>query len=242
MSNPADTQAIHSVQAVVESIDDVHEDIRIVRVRPKSGPLTWQAGQYFQVTFMNLPKPRYFSVGSAPYTGIPEFHISRTGVKGVSVSQHVADTVKAGDVVELSGPLGEAGIIPGDTMPLLMIAGGTGLPPMKAMIEDAIYRKDTRPITLYWGTETPEKMYLMDYFTQLAAGNSHFKFVPVIGKPVSQYIADNAGNLSGIRIYMAGRPEMIHASIEAVLKNGADLQMVHTDDVPTFNKFRNLAP
>lgn len=236
------TAVLNTVQAVVESIDDVHADIRIVRVRPTTGTLTWKAGQYLQVTFASLPKPRYFSIGSAPHTGIPEFHISRTGVKGVSVSQHVADMVKAGDSVELAGPFGDAGIIAGDTLPLLMVAGGTGLPPMKAMVEDAIYRNDTRAITLYWGTETPEKMYLLDYFTQLAAGHSHFKFVPVIGTPVSQYLADNSGDLGGTRIYMAGRPEMIHASIEAALKNGADLQMIHTDDIPTFNKFRTPAP
>src|SRR5690349_112596 len=129
MTDPATSLPL---SAVIDSIDDVHHDIRIIRVRPTGGPVTWNAGQYMELTFAGFP-PRPYSIGSAPQSGLPEFHIRRAGIKGVSVSQHVADAVQAGDVVELRGPFGDAGIIPGDTMPLLLVAGGMGLPPMKAM-------------------------------------------------------------------------------------------------------------
>lgn len=216
----------------------MHHDIRIIRIRPTSAPLSWAAGQYMELTFAGFP-PRPYSIGSAPQSGTPEFHIRRAGINGVS--QHVANTVKKGDTLELRGPFGDAVIIPGDTMPLLLVAGGMGLPPMKAMIDDALHRNDTRQVTLYWGTRTPEEMYLMAYFTRLAAGHTHFTFVPVIGGEVSKAIV-NEGDLSGKRIYLAGPPLMIHAAITAVLQNGAKMSLIHTDDVPTLNKFRNPAP
>lgn len=232
MTDPATGPLAHP--AIVESIDDVHHDIRIIRIRPTAGPVNWAAGQYMELTFAGFP-PRPYSIGSAPHSGLPEFHIRRAGINGVS--QHVANTVKPGDIVDLRGPFGNAGIIPGDMMPLLLVAGGMGLPPMKAMIDDALHRGDTRQMTLYWGTRTKSEMYLMDYFTQLAAGNTHFKFVPVVGGEVSREIAQE-GNLSGIRIYLAGPPPMIHASVTAALQNGADLDLIHSDDVPTLNQFR----
>ncbi|MDB5492035.1 MAG: oxidoreductase FAD-binding domain protein [Micavibrio sp.] len=236
MTKPASTPA--ALPALVDSVDDVHHDIRIIRLRPTGGPFAWAAGQYMELTFAGF-QPRPYSIGSAPHSGLPEFHIRRAGINGVS--QHVANTVKPGDTVVLRGPFGDAGIIPGDTMPLLLVAGGMGLPPMKAMIDDALHRNDTRRMTLYWGTRTPEEMYLMDYFTQLAAGNAHFKFVPVIGGEVSKEIV-NEGNLAGMRLYLAGPPPMIHASVTAALKNGAQINLIHSDDVPTLNLFRNPGP
>ena len=236
MTNPASPSP--GIPAIVEDIDDVHHDIRIIRIRPTAGPFTWAAGQYMELTFAGFPA-RPYSIGSAPHSGAPEFHIRRAGINGVS--QHVANTVKKGDILELRGPFGDAGIIPGDTMPLLLVAGGMGLPPMKAMIDDAVHRNDMRPVTLYWGTRTPAEMYLMDYFTQLAAGHAHFKFVPVVGGEVSKEIA-REGDLSGKRIYLAGPPPMIHAAITAVLQNGADVNLIHTDDVPTLNQFRKPVP
>lgn len=218
--------------ATVETVEDVHPDIRIIRIRPDGkSAVSWLAGQYMELVFAGLPA-RPYSIASAPHTNILEFHIRNA--KGGGVSEHVVKTLKIGDRLTLRGPFGHAAMIPGDKMPLLLIAGGMGLSPLKAMIEDALHSKRPGPITLYWGVKTKDDLYLADDFVALARANPHFKFVPVIhdksGHQVGDAIAADFKDLSGTRIYLAGSAAMVAAILPQLQKIGAQDNFIHGDD------------
>src|SRR5436309_3440674 len=82
-------------------------------------------------------------------TAALEFHIRRVP-EGV-VSSHVADAVQRGDTLELQGPYGSACLRDHDERPLLLVAGGTGLAPMKSILLAALALPHPRPIALYHG-------------------------------------------------------------------------------------------
>src|SRR5688500_6969028 len=110
-----------NLQAVVAEADDIHPDIRIIRLRPRNSPFPWRAGQFMEIAFPGFP-PRPYSIASAPNAELPEFHIRNT--KRGGASQHAVTSLTVGDTVFLRGPLGNAVLPPGDRRPLVLIAGG----------------------------------------------------------------------------------------------------------------------
>lgn len=217
--------------ATVEAVEDVHPDIRIIRIRPDNKTVSWLAGQYMELVFAGMPA-RPYSIASAPHTNIFEFHIRNA--KGGGVSEHIVKALKTGDKLTLRGPFGSAATIPGDKMPLLLIAGGMGLSPLKALIEDALHRNRPGPITLYWGVKTKEDLYLAKTFEAMAKAHPHFKFIPVIqdktGRQVGDAVAADFKDLSATRIYLAGSPAMIASILPQLQKNGAQDNFIHGDD------------
>lgn len=220
-----------SIAATVEAVRDVHPDIRIIRIRPNGAPVSWLAGQYMELVFAGLPA-RPYSIANAPHNDVLEFHIRRAGSGGVS--DHAVRNLKHGDTLALRGPFGKAAMVAGNALPLLLVAGGVGLPPLKALIDDSLHKNLTTPITLYWGVRTGADLYLGQYFTDLEKTHPHFKFVPVIqdqaGQTVGDAIEADNPDLSQTRIYLAGSEAMIAAILPQLYKRGADPDFIHGDD------------
>lgn len=222
---------IDSIAATVETVRDVHPDIRIIRIRPNGVKLSWLAGQYMELVFAGLPA-RPYSIANAPHHDVLEFHIRRAGKGGVS--DHAVSNLKSGDTLALRGPFGKAAMVANNTMPLLLVAGGVGLPPLKALVDDSLHRNLSTPITLYWGVRTKDDLYLGQYFTDLEKNHPHFKFMPVIqdqsGQTVGDAINAQAPDLSSTRIYLAGSEAMIAAILPQLYQRGAQADFIHGDD------------
>ena len=220
-----------TIAATVEAVQDVHPDIRIIRIRPNGAKVSWQAGQYMELVFTGLPA-RPYSIANAPHDDVLEFHIRRAGSGGVS--DHAVRNLKHGDTLALRGPFGQAAQTTQNTRPLLLIAGGVGLPPLKALIEDSLHRHLKTPMTLYWGVRTAGDLYLGPYFTALAKAHPHFKFVPVIqdqaGQTVGDAIEADYQDLSAARIYLAGSEAMIQSILPQLHGRGAHPDFIHGDD------------
>ena len=231
MTNPAP-----GIAAKIEAVKDVTPEIRILRVRTDEVPPVWLAGQYMELTFAGMP-PRSYSIASAPHSNVLEFHIRDT--KGGSVSSHIVTTLKAGDPLTLRGPFGYAAMIPGDTTPLLLVAGGMGLSQMKAIVEDTLHNNHPGPVILCWGVRLDKDLYLKSHFDALAQKHAQFRFMPVIetqsGQNAGQAIRTHFTDLSGMRIYIAGSPAMIAATLPDLKGLGARADQIHGDD-------KNLSP
>lgn len=226
--------------AVVETISDVHPEIRILRVRPGQSGVIWRAGQYMELMFDGFPA-RPYSIASAPQSGVLEFHIRNTGHGGVS--QHAVKALKAGDHLTLRGPFGKAVMVAGETMPIIMIGGGMGLSPLKAMIEDSLQNGYSAPITLYWGTRDSSELYMADHFRALMTAHPSFRFVPVAQDQSHQLVGDAVAayedDLSGTRIYLAGPHAMIAAIVPVLLQKKAAIDRIHSDDDMILQTIRN---
>jgi ferredoxin-NAD(P)+ reductase (naphthalene dioxygenase ferredoxin-specific) len=231
MTNPAPGLA-----AKIEAVQDITPEIRILRVRTDAAIPAWLAGQYMELSFAGLP-PRSYSIASAPHSNVLEFHIRDT--KGGSVSSHIVTTLKVGDTLTLRGPFGYAAMIPGDTTPLLLVAGGMGLSQMKAIVEDTLHNNHPGPVILCWGVRVDKDLYLKAHFDALAQKHPQFRFMPVVetvsGQNAGQVIRAQFTDLSGMRIYIAGSPAMIAATLPDLHSLGARAGHIHGDD-------KNLSP
>ena len=67
-------------------------------------------------------------------------------------SAQVFGTMKAKDILRLEGPFGSFFIREESPKPIVLLASGTGIAPIKAMLEHLRVKGSTRPVSLYWAS------------------------------------------------------------------------------------------
>lgn len=215
------------MQARVTAIKTVRDDIRILHIRPEA-LFFYRAGQYVEIGFGGM-NPRPYSVAGTTDEKDLEIHIKGSGGPA---SRYVIETLSRGETVTLEGPHGENIYEPGDPRPHLLIGGGLGFAPLKAIIEDAFLAGHNSRIDFFWGSESAEKQYCADLFRTYAETYKNFFFESVIGEPVGNIAAAAFDDLSGHKIYIAGPPAMLAPTITALEEKAARRDNIFFDDHP----------
>jgi len=221
----------------VVTLDDATHDIRRLRLAIEAGgPFSFSAGQYAALTFAGQA-PRDYSMASRPDIVDLEFHIRRT--VGGSASSYVAERLRVGDTVKVEGPFGSSFLRERHMGPIIAIAGGSGLAPIKSIVESALAAGMAQPIDLYFGVRAERDLYLEDHFRMLAARYGNFRFIPVLSQPegattrrcgfVHEAAVADHPDLDGAKAYLAGPPVMVEAATTALLARGMRRQDVHAD-------------
>jgi CDP-4-dehydro-6-deoxyglucose reductase/ferredoxin-NAD(P)+ reductase (naphthalene dioxygenase ferredoxin-specific) len=212
-------------------------DIRRVRLAIDSGgPFDFSAGQYAAVTFPGQPA-RDYSMASQPGEAALEFHIRL--VAGGKVSPFVLDALKPGDPVTVEGPRGISFLREHHTGPILALAGGSGLAPVKSIVERALALGMRQPIQLYFGVRDERDLYLEDHFRALEQQHPNFTFIPVLSQPSGAttrrtgFLADavqaDHSSLDGARAYLCGPPVMVETCMAALTAAGLRRENCHAD-------------
>ncbi|MCW5752815.1 MAG: 2Fe-2S iron-sulfur cluster binding domain-containing protein [Alphaproteobacteria bacterium] len=221
----------------VLSIEPLTHDISRLRLAIESGgPFTFSAGQYASLAFDGLP-PRDYSMASQPDEADLEFHI-RT-LPGGAVSAHVRERLRPGDVVRVEGPRGISFLREKHAGPILAFAGGSGLAPVKSIVERALRLGARQPIHLYFGVRDERDLYLESHFRALEGRHGNFRFTVVLSEPSGEtarrtgFLADiirsDIGEVDGARAYLAGPPVMVETCVAALAGLGLGRERCHAD-------------
>ncbi|HZS84364.1 MAG TPA: 2Fe-2S iron-sulfur cluster-binding protein [Stellaceae bacterium] len=236
----ADEVAAHPLRQltcrVVAIADATHDIKRLHLATEDGGPFAFSAGQYAALTFAGH-RPRDYSMANTPEEPVLEFHIRRTA-EGAA-SNYVADRLRLGERVELDGPYGSSWLREGHRGPILAIAGGSGLAPIKSIVATALTRGMAQSIALYFGVRDERDLYLEAFFRALEARHRNFRFVPVLSDPAGETarrrgfvheaaLADHP-DLDGTKAYLAGPPAMVEAATASLLARGLRRQDIHAD-------------
>ncbi|EKU28255.1 oxidoreductase FAD/NAD(P)-binding subunit [Alcaligenes sp. HPC1271] len=125
-----------SVTGTVSELRELTHDVRLVRIRlDEPEPLMFFAGQYADIKFGQAPV-RSYSMANRPGAPELEFHIRRVP-RGVT-SSYVHTVLQLGEKLSLDVPRGSSYLREGHGGPILCIAGGTGLAPIKSIVETAL--------------------------------------------------------------------------------------------------------
>jgi ferredoxin-NAD(P)+ reductase (naphthalene dioxygenase ferredoxin-specific) len=223
------------VKSTVEAIEDLTHDIKRLVLRPAK-PIEFSPGQYVQLQF--TPEHiRPYSMAGLSGDGLYEFHIRL--VPDGRVTGYVANTLKVGDAVRISGPLGSAYLRRKHEGPMLCVAGGTGLAPILSILRGAVRDGMTNPIHLYFGVRSPQDVYGLNDLEALQAEHPGLKTHIVVssgGVPskhrcglVTKAIEDDLGDLDGWRAYLCGSPPMVEAATQVVRNKGITPEHVYAD-------------
>ncbi len=218
---------IRELPARVERMERLAPDVMGLWLRlPAIEPFIWQSGQYVDVM---LPgdRRRSFSLANPPRDAAPlELHVRRA--RGGEFSERVFGDLKPGSLLRIEGPLGQFIYRPGDR-PLIMIGGGTGYAPLKAMIREALDSDSRRDLHLFWGARTVVDLYDDDWLRALAAKHPGFHYTPVPGGFVHEAVLARIADLAEYDIYAAGPPAMIDAVRAGLPRQGADPGRIYID-------------
>ncbi|MGZ3145974.1 ferredoxin reductase [Lentzea chajnantorensis] len=104
---------------------------------------------------------RSYSIASAPDGDRVELAVQR--VADGEVSPYLCDVLSPGDQVELRGPVGGWFVWRAtDPAPVLLVAGGSGIAPLMAMVRARAEQGSRVPFRLVYSVRTPEDVYFAD--------------------------------------------------------------------------------
>ena len=221
----------------VVALDDLTHDIKRLRLEILSGgPLVFSAGQFASLRFPGLPA-RDYSMANRPDEALLEFHIRL--VAGGAVTPFVRERLKIGDRLRVAAPMGTSSWRRRHAGPILAVAGGSGLAPIKSIVETALASGVRQPIRLYVGARAERDLYLLDHFAALGARHANLSVIPVLSEPdaptsrrigfVSDALAADLADLDGWKAYLAGPPPMVESAVEALVARGMRRDDCHAD-------------
>jgi CDP-4-dehydro-6-deoxyglucose reductase len=219
----AGAQAIpaRTLPARVDRMIRAAADVMLVELRlPAGEPFRFLAGQYVEILLKD-GRRRAFSLANAPHDGARlQLHIRR--IPGGRFTEHVFTAMKERDLLRINGPHGGFFLREDSQKPMLLVAGGTGFAPIKAVVEHAIATGTTRPMALYWGARRGADLYLRTLAEGWAERHPGFRFVPVLSEPdagwsgrtglVHAAAMRDVPDLSGHQAYVCGAPAMVAAA------------------------------
>ena len=139
------------------------------------------AGQAVDLTFPGATRPdprghvRPFSLAAAP--GAPRVTIA-TRIRESPFKQELLEA-PIGTELFISDPWGDF-ILPPDEKDVVMIAGGIGVTPFRAMIQDAVARSAKAELSLLHSARTPEETPFLDEFRRWSATHPHLAYLPIM--------------------------------------------------------------
>ena len=222
--------------ATVVEHDLRRPDLAVVRLRPHL-PMPFRPGQYARIQLPELPAVwRPYSLAGAPRRNdVIELHV-RAKTEG-GVSGRLVHRTRAGDEIRLGPAEGAMVLPPPPGRNLLMIAGDTGVAPLKALLTELADTGDTRSAVLFWGVRNLDELYDIAEIAEIARSARRATVVPVVSEgapgPYASGLVTDAvaayGEWSDHEVYLAGPPLMLAATSSALRLLGVAPERIHHD-------------
>ena len=213
-------------------------DVAVLDIQPEQ-ELDYAAGQSLAVATDLRPRLwRYYSPANIPRPdGTIELHVRL--VAGGPVSGALVHGLQPGDVLRLGAPVGNRlTLAAGRATDLVLLAGGTGLAPLKALVEQVAAERNDRRVHLFIGARTAYDLYDLPAMEKLArehgwltvtpAASQDPRFVGERGMVVD--VALRHGDWRDRDIYVCGSAEMVRGTLTRLAEAGIREHAVHYED------------
>ncbi len=234
--------------AEVVNVDHRTDDIAVLTIAPDQA-LPFIAGQHLTVQTPRWPRVwRSYSIACMPRDdGLLALHVR--AVPGGWVSSALVRYTSPGSQLMLGPPLGTMTLERAGGRDLLCVAGGTGLSPVKAIVEQAVRESAVTPrrIYLYYGARRRHELYDLPDLWRLEDAYSGFELIPVTSDdPAFEGMQGNVGRVAARYMphgdcdaYVAGPPEMVRETIQVLARAGLERERIHFDDALLAGKSRS---
>ena len=203
-----------------------------------SEAMPYRAGQYVSVETPQRPRLwRYLSPANAPRPdGTLTFHVR--AVNGGWVSRAIVAHSRIGDTWRIGPPMGRMAVDPASEREVLMVAGGTGMAPIKALVEDLARRTEPPRTQVFVGGRSWDDLYDFPALRKLSYDNTWLDVVPVVERDDTESGAEigtladvitRYGSWADHDVLVCGSPSMIRATVSRMLVAGTPLDRIRYD-------------
>ncbi len=149
------------------------------------------------------------------------------------------------DQVEISGPFGDF-TVHDHHRPMVLIGGGVGMAPLRAIIHQQIRDNTSQDIRFYYGARSLTDLFFQQEFDRLAQSNKHFTWTVALSEPapndqwsgergfiheiVRQQFIDGNPHADQYDYYLCGPPMMLKAAIAMLKQAGIDDAHIYSDN------------
>lgn len=217
-------------QAEIVSHERRTSDIAVVTVRADR-PYPFLAGQYTALETPWWPRVwRHYSFSSAPRPdGLLSFHVKAIPAGWVSTA--LVRRARPGDVIRLGPPAGSMIVDHSTDNGLLCLGGGTGIAPIKALVEDVAEHGRKRPVEVYYGARSDHDLYDLDTMLRLQGKHSSWLSVrAVVDGPLPEVVGQ-FGPWHEYDAYLSGPPGMIRSGVDTLVRSGIPSRRIRYDRV-----------
>ncbi|MCY1277597.1 Phenol hydroxylase P5 protein [compost metagenome] len=226
---------------VVSRIETLTPTIKGLWIRlDDARDMQFQAGQYINLMLPDGIGSRAFSIANAP--GADELELNIRIVPGGRGTLYVHEQMRVGDRVHLTGPYGRFFVKKSADVPVIFMAGGSGLSSPRSMILDLLGEGFEQSITLIYGQRNREELYYHDEFLALAERHANFSYVPVLShepegsdwQGLRGFVHDAArvhfdNDFRGHKAYLCGPPLMIESCIATLMQGRLFERDIYTE-------------
>jgi NAD(P)H-flavin reductase/hemoglobin-like flavoprotein len=213
-------------------------DISVLHVQPEPA-MDYLAGQSVAVESPSRPRLwRYYSMANAPRRDAPlEFHVRL--IDGGAVSMALTSKTVAGSELRLGPPVGVLTLPqPVPDRDLLLIAGSTGLAPLKAIVDQLTVVPQPPNVHLFFGARKADGLYDLDSLEKMAAQHSWLTVTPAVS--AEPRFAGETGSLPDVvarhgdwtrhEAYIAGPAQMVQDAAARLAAGGTAADHIHIED------------
>lgn len=201
--------------------------------------VNYKAGQYAQLSLDDAPQvSRSYSFATPKQPdGKVTFFIKHVP-DGAFTSRLQGESL-VDKKVTVQGPKGDFWLR-SEEEKVLMIAGGSGLAPILAMLEDAIQKPNPPEVNLIFAARTQQDLYALDAINTLQLKwPTSFNFFPMLSdEPLDSDWTGDRGmvtalisvlNLENTSVYLCGPPIMIDSACDLLIEKGVDANAIYAD-------------
>jgi len=218
---------MQSVSCNVDSIKKLNNSLYRVFLKSTQS-VSYKAGQYLSIVMGENDK-RHFSIANKPGAGKIELHIGASPENRYAME--VIEKMQDKGQVEVELGCGNAYLREDSKRPIILVAGGTGFPYVKSIVEQITYLQLENPVYLFWGVKEYAHFYFENEVISWVEKHKNIHYHPVVELPetlwnghqgyVHHAVLKEFNDLSGFDIYLVGPFEMVKIAQQAFLEQGA---------------------
>lgn len=212
---------------------------RVVLEQPAGKLKEFYAGQYLALLLPEREEETYFSIASAPGQREIELHIQAD--PHLEKALETVEFLKQAASVELKLPFGKACLSKVPTMPVVLLAAGTGFAQMKSLIEYLLENGFDKELSLYWTARKQSDLYALELIEGLAKQYENFNYQSIVAEIdeaeqanqhhslLADAVLEGHSNLSGFKVFVAGSPRMVYSTMDALENAGLEHENFYSD-------------
>lgn len=217
----------------VVRLEKLASDVMRVFLRlPTSQEFNFIPGQYIDI-LMKDGQRRSFSIANLPQqSGEDGLELHIRHVPGGNFTPKVFTAMRERDLLRLEGPFGTYFLQSEPHQRMIMVAGGTGFAPIKALVQQTLENNPAQFIHLFWGARDAQDLYLHDLAGEWARDYANFVYTPVLSEPdgthgwqgatgwVHECVLASYAEFADFDVYASGPPVMIDAVRDGLSAKG----------------------